>query len=472
MNSAIEQICAKVLQKITPSQKEKKRILQLADSIKRKVEQETVKAGFDATVRIEGSIAKDTWLTIDPDIDIFIQMPQETPREIFKTKILELAKKATKNAKHVERFAEHPYLEAILDSTRVNIVPCYKAKLGEWKSATDRTPYHTDYVKKHLSPELRNEVRLLKKFMKGISVYGAEIKVGGFSGYLCELLILHYRTFIKTLQAFANYKKKLIIDLENYYRNREREIELLFKEPLIIIDPIDQSRNVASAVRSQCLHMFIASSRVFLEKPSLKFFFPSETKIINKNEVTKIINNRGTTLVFIKFGEIKTVPDVLWGQLYKSQRSLRKMLEQYDFKVFKEAVFSNEKDLNIFIFEVESRYLAPTKKHDGPPLEKAAECENFLKTHLNSPNTVYGPFIDSGRWMVWVKRKYTDIVGLLQEKLKNGGRSIGVAESISETLRRNFEILVNQEILPVYFVEPEFSKFLVEYLIGKPKWLD
>ena len=31
--------------------------------------------------------------------------------------------------------------------------------------------------------------------MQGIGVYGAEIKVGGFSGYLCELLVMKYGGF-------------------------------------------------------------------------------------------------------------------------------------------------------------------------------------------------------------------------------------------------------------------------------------
>jgi tRNA nucleotidyltransferase (CCA-adding enzyme) len=64
----------------------------------------------------------------------------------------------------------------------------------EWLSATDRTPF-IHYVKKRLGKTLQDDVRLLKKFMQGIKVYGAEIKTGGFSGYLCELLILHYGSF-------------------------------------------------------------------------------------------------------------------------------------------------------------------------------------------------------------------------------------------------------------------------------------
>jgi tRNA nucleotidyltransferase (CCA-adding enzyme) len=99
---------------------------------------------------------------------------------------LKIAKSAAGNAEQIERFAEHPYLEIIQDEMRIDIVPCYNVERGQWQSATDRTPFHTDYVKKNLKPDLLGEVRLLKKFMQGVGVYGAEVKIGGFSGYLCD----------------------------------------------------------------------------------------------------------------------------------------------------------------------------------------------------------------------------------------------------------------------------------------------
>ena len=146
-----------------------------------------------AIVRVEGSVAKDTWLSENPDIDIFMRLPTSIPRKSLGDVGLKIAKKAAEGYEQVERFAEHPYLEIFVEGYRVDIVPCYDAKPGEWQSATDRTPYHTDYIKKTLKCKgSRDEVRLLKKFMQGIGVYGAEIKVGGFSGYLCELLILKY----------------------------------------------------------------------------------------------------------------------------------------------------------------------------------------------------------------------------------------------------------------------------------------
>ena len=63
------------------------------------------------------------------------------------------------------------------------------------KSAVDRTILHTHYIKKNLKENQINDVLILKKFMEGIETYGSEFKVGGFAGYLCELLILEYGTF-------------------------------------------------------------------------------------------------------------------------------------------------------------------------------------------------------------------------------------------------------------------------------------
>ena len=34
--------------------------------------------------------------------------------------------------------------------------------------------------------------------------HGSEFKVGGFAGYLCELLIIHYGTFLNVLKYAAD----------------------------------------------------------------------------------------------------------------------------------------------------------------------------------------------------------------------------------------------------------------------------
>jgi len=457
MTSPLEEICAEVLKRINPSESERKKVQALAKKLTEKVKEEAKEKKVKTEIRVEGSVAKNTWLRDCPEIDIFMRVPTTMPREAFGTVCLEIAKKATEGYKQIERFAEHPYLETIVDNVWVNVVPCYRVKRGEWISATDRTPFHTDYVKPLLDERMGGEVRLLKRFMKGVGVYGAEIKVGGFSGYLCELLVLNYGSFIEVLRSAADWKEKTVIDYEGHYK-RIDDAKKLFEEPLVMVDPVDKGRNVAAAVRKERLDEFVAASRALLKTPDLKFFY-------NK------INARGSAIVFISFEGIPTVPDVLWGQLYKSQRSLRKMIQQHDFTVLRDDVWSNEKNLNIFIFEVENRFLPNMKRHLGPPLRKRMECENFLRKHVGADSTVSGPRIEEGRWVVDVKRKHTDVVNLLNEKLGDCGRSDGVAELVSKAVADSLEVFVNDEALKLYSANPEFAKFLTEYLEGKQRWL-
>jgi len=471
MTSTLEKVCSDVLKRVTPSQEEREKVLAVAEELKEKVAIVAKKAGVDAKVRIEGSVAKDTWLSGEPEIDIFMQVPASMPREVFGTICLKIAKEATKGFMQVERFAEHPYLEAYVNSIRINIVPCYQVEKGEWISATDRTPFHTDYVNPLLNGSLRGEVRLLKKFMEGIGTYGAEIKVGGFSGYLCELLALHFKSFLEVLKSFAAWKERKIIDYEGFYKGREQEAEKIFVEPLIVVDPVDRGRNVASALRRRCLEEFIAASRMFLQKPSESYFYPPKTQPFKPRKIADILKTHGSALIFIKFGKVNAVPDVLWGQLYKSQRSLRKMLQQHDFNVIRDAVWSNEQDFNVFAFEVEHRFLPPIKRHLGPPIEKRADCEKFLQKHVRSPKTISGPRVEKGRWIVETRRKYSDIVVLLAETLKKGGRQAGVADLIAQSIAETLRILTNEEILELYKINKGFAIFLTEYLDGKPHWL-
>jgi tRNA nucleotidyltransferase (CCA-adding enzyme) len=470
MSSPLEEVCIEVLKRVTPTAAERKQVLSLAKRLLEKVREEAKKKSVEAEVRVEGSVAKNTWLRDCPEIDIFMRVPTTIPREAFGTVCLEIAKKATEGYRQIERFAEHPYLEAVVDNVWVNIVPCYRVKRGKWISATDRTPFHTDYVKPLLDEQKGGEVRLLKRFMKGVGVYGAEIKVGGFSGYLCELLVLNYGSFTKVLKAAADWKEKTVIDYEEHYERRD-DAKKLFEEPLVMVDPVDKRRNVAAAVRKERLDDFIAASRAFLKTPDIKFFYPPEIEALESTELVNKINARGSAIVVISFEGATTVPDVLWGQLYKSQRALRKLIQKHEFTVLRDDVWSNEKNLNTFIFEVENRFLPNMKRHLGPPLRKKQECEKFLRKHVEADSTVSGPRLEEGRWVVEVKRKHTDVINLLNEKLRGGGACVGVAEAVSKAVAGSMEILVNDEAQKLYSASPEFAKFLTEYLKGKPRWL-
>jgi tRNA nucleotidyltransferase (CCA-adding enzyme) len=460
-----------ILKKITPTDEDRVIVEAITRDLEQKVADACKQEGIEAKVRVEGSVAKDTWLKENPDIDIFIRLPTSIPRKNLGDIGLKIARKAAAGYEQLERFAEHPYLEICIKGYHADIVPSYDTKLGEWQSATDRTPYHTDYINTHLSQHLRGEVRLLKRFMQGIGVYGAEIRVGGFSGYLCELLVMNYGSFAGTVEAFAHYKGRVIIDSEKFYMDRQNELALLFPEPLVIVDPVDKDRNVASAVQPEKLHEFIGAVKSFLQNPSKAYFYPPKSQPLPIAELKKRLESREAALVFLVISQVEAVPDVLWGQLYKTKRSLRKLMELADFRVLRDSVWSNEKNLSVFVFELEAQRVPNIKKHLGPPLHRGVECESFLAKYAQNPVVIAGPYIEDGRWIVMVPRKATDAVELLKSRLVDGGKVAGVADLIVQSIQKSLKVEINAEIAKVYGENGEFAIFLTDFVSGKPFWL-
>ena len=204
----IDNVCATAKRQLTPTGKERELVERTAEQIRQRVDEECSKANLPADVRIEGSVAKDTWIPDNVDIDIFMLVSPELTKEQLSKVCLPIARRALKGNRIVERYAEHPYIEAFIRTRRelrVNVVPCYKVERGDWLSATDRTPFHAQYIHDHLTAEKRGDVRLLKAFLRSIGTYGADIKTGGFSGMLVETLVLDFDGFLKVVGNFAEW---------------------------------------------------------------------------------------------------------------------------------------------------------------------------------------------------------------------------------------------------------------------------
>lgn len=471
MNSEISKIREKALKGIVPSKAERERVYALSEELVQKISSAARRASLKAAVSLEGSVAKDTWLSGEADIDIFLKVDASLSKADFETTCLAVAKEAIKGHRPIERFADHPYIETFIGNSRVNIVPCYNVEMGMWKSATDRTPYHTEYVKKHLDAVLRNEVRLLKRLMKASGTYGAEIRVGGFSGMLCETLILHYRSLEKTLQSASRWREGTVIDLENHFRGDYEEIYDLFDQPLIVIDPVDKARNVAAAVRHERLWEFVSVSRAFLSRPSLRFFYPPDRKGISRSELTEAIDRREANIIGLQFGRIEAPVDVVWSQIFKTEKSIVNLLRAKGFSVIRSSSFSDENDLNIIIIELESQALPKTMKHAGPPVERINESDRFLSTHLKAKDTIAGPWIEKDRWVTQKIRRHLDADELLKKSLRDGGRDIGVSGLVAKVIRqKKFSLLIGSQLGRLLSSEG-FSKFMSSYLSGKPEWL-
>jgi len=213
-----------------PTEKECADIKDTADKVMKRVEEESSKYSEIVDVRFGGSYIKKTWIKDGADIDILVMFKRETPWKIFEDVALKIGFAALKDDKPRTRYAEHPFVEAIVDGTKINVVPCFKVRKGKWKSAADRTPFHAERMTRALkSTKKRTEVRLLKLFLKSNGLYGAEIAKRGFSGYLTESLIYDKETFENVVRYFAGGE----------YDEPIGKPKKKFDTPVVIVDPID-----------------------------------------------------------------------------------------------------------------------------------------------------------------------------------------------------------------------------------------
>ncbi|MFL6493577.1 MAG: CCA tRNA nucleotidyltransferase, partial [Nitrososphaera sp.] len=262
-------VISKVLPFCVPSDSEEQGIEKTAQEAKALVEEYVARLEDVSEVVFGGSFAKGTWLPHHADIDIFVKIKTSVGLNKFEEMGRRIGSEALKKYGPRLRYSDHPYVEAFVNKVRVNVVPCYDVEQGEWKSAADRSPFHTQYINSHFDGKKRKQTRLLKKFFKSAGIYGAEISTEGFSGYVSEVLVVKYCSFENILRAAADdWQQRQIIAVHDY----NLDLVKTFSSPLIIIDPVDSRRNLGTAISPESVAKFILASRAFIEHPSVEFF--------------------------------------------------------------------------------------------------------------------------------------------------------------------------------------------------------
>ena len=459
----------RVAEKIVPSDRERKKMVWLSQVIRSKVEEILQSSQIQAEVTLQGSFARDTWISGEADLDIFARFSATMEREEWVEKVLPTIRKGLSRYRVIERYAEHPFLEFHVENVRVNVVPCYDVKKGEWKSATDRTPYHTEFMQTHLTPKLRLEARLLKKFAKGIGTYGAEIEVGGFSGMLIDTLALYYQSFMETIKRASAWPKGTLIEMgkpEEIVSPKARDSNA----DLVVIDPVDPNRNLAAAVNPDKLWSFVAAGRQFLRIPGSWYFFPPKFKPRTRQQFAKRIDDTGRELLVITFRHSVLVPDVLWGQLMKLERSLLDTMAREDFNPSRSAIWSDEKQESAILVEVDRTTLPAVRLQKGPPVSKGEDSLSFLEKHLRARDTARGPWIERDRWMVEKKRGISSIQQLVKVAAREDAHGLTIPKQLGGSFRKSVKVLRNREILSM-LGKDGFDKSLWEFLEAKPSWL-
>ncbi|MEM3841361.1 MAG: CCA tRNA nucleotidyltransferase [Candidatus Micrarchaeaceae archaeon] len=334
-NAAIRRIIKEVLSVVKPTDEEVKHAIQQANLLMGRLRAAAPKS---VEIIMAGSAARGTQTRGNSDIDIFLLFPKTSNERSAEAKGLEIAKSIVdkKRGESFEiRYAEHPYLKLFMKNEGISadIVPAFKiTDSSERVSAVDRTQLHNIFVNSRLTQEQKDEVRVLKSFMRFHNVYGAEARTQGFSGYLCELLIAHYGSFVSVLKAFAESKPPIVISFDR--KENQGDAVRKFGSSLIVIDPTDKNRNVAAAVSRESLSHFALASRKFLSKPSIEYFYGRQYSDKEASSRLMELNSRMRTDLYsisVKLPDISE--EILWQQISKLDAALRKELSNNGFEV-------------------------------------------------------------------------------------------------------------------------------------------
>ena len=405
----------KVLPLCEPTHIQERRIAKVAQEAKTHVDSYVAQLDDVVDVVFGGSFAKGTWLPDHADIDIFVKIKPSVGIEKFEEMGREIGSEALKSYGPKLRYSDHPYVEVFVKKVRVNVVPCYDVEQGKWQSAADRSPFHTRYISSNFDDEKRRQARLLKKFLKSVGIYGAEISTEGFSGYVSEVLVLKYSSFENLLRAAADWQERQIIAVSDY----DSDFVRVSNSPVIIIDPVDSRRNLGTAISPESVAKFMLAARKFLEKPSLDFF--KEGKY--RRGTIKLLPN----VIVVEFSHEKKSPDIIWGQLKRSLSAIAKQLELAHFEVLRSSCVTDEKSSAALAFLLESITLPPYTKRKGPEVFRRKDTASFLS---NRKKPLVSWVDREMRIAMVIERRATDARKFVKSLLINHRENSGISKDL------------------------------------------
>ncbi|MCV0430783.1 CCA tRNA nucleotidyltransferase [Nitrosopumilus sp.] len=421
----MKQIISKVSKSVIPSKVIEKSKNQIAEIAFELVEKEIEKYSEVIGLEFGGSFAKGTWLSKDADVDIFIKFKKTISEEKFEKISKKIGFNSLKKYSPYVRYSQHPYVEAKINNTKINIVPCYDVKIGEWKSAADRSPFHTKFMKKSLTTKMKNEVRVLKTFLKSNGIYGAEIAKQGFSGYISEVLILEFGSFENLIKSISKIKENQIIG----------ETSKSFETSIVVIDPIDSNRNLAAAISDENIGKFILISRALKNNPSLGFF---------KDKKRRVVNKFWKNLLVIKFNFKPRSPDIIWGQIKRTTSMLSTQLELGGFTVLRSKSYTDQQNEAYLMFFLESTKINEIYRKKGPEFFREGSTHSFISKNLKNAELVW---LGNDKKIVSLeKRKYVDAVNFMKVFLREN-LQVCISKGLQADLKKGFKISIGNKNL-------------------------
>jgi len=345
----INAVLKKALENVEPSKEEIKEIEASLKKIKEKISKNLKVQKIKAEIFVGGSFAKNTLIRKDKyDIDLYVRFDKK-----YKDKNLSsLTKKALKGFKVQEVHGSRDYFRVKVNKgLYFEIIPVLKInKPQEAENITDLSYSHVNYIKKKIkSKKLIDDIRLAKAFCYANKCYGAESYIKGFSGYGLELLIYHYKGFVKFLKAMTKIKYQEIIDIEKHHKNKKLILMNLnaskLNSPIILIDPTFKNRNALSALNHGTFRRFQQSAKKFLKSPSIKSF---NLENLDFDLLKSIAKKKKLDFVVVEIKTTKQEGDIAGSKLLKVHNHLKREIKEYFIMKNDEFEYTGEKTAKCF----------------------------------------------------------------------------------------------------------------------------
>ena len=403
----------------------RKKVDSIANQVFSLVNKEVGKYQSIVSIHFGGSYAKETWTPKKIDIDIFVKFKKTTTEKNFEKIGRKIGFDSLKKFKPYVRYSEHPFVEATIDGIGVNIVPCYDVKKGDWKSAADRSTFHTEFMSEKLTGSMKNDIRILKYFLKINGMYGAEIAKQGFSGYVCEVLVYYLGSFENVLKKMAKLQNKEMIG----------ESPRKFESPLVIIDPIDRNRNLGEAISVDNVTKLILIARNFLKKNSISYF-----KEKNKMKIPKELAKN--TLV-VNFKYKKRSDDIVYGQIKRASSSIESQLNKEGFNVLRNDAIAYDENKASLLFLFESLTISKNEVRTGPEVFSSEFASKFI--NINSKKSKLMWTDKDGKLQSLQSRRYDNAKKYLSDLIKNHIGESGIPKGLRSDFKIGFKITSGDE---------------------------
>jgi tRNA nucleotidyltransferase (CCA-adding enzyme) len=466
MGEEFDAVVSRVRERVSPDDGERKRLQRAAATVMERAREAVADLPVEAEVLQVGSTARGTWTAGDRDVDVFVAFSPELERSELEEYGLAVGHAVLPEGH--EEYAEHPYVVGEVDDYAVDLVPCYAvADATAIQSAVDRTPFHTRYLADRLDDELAGAVRVTKQFLKGIGVYGSDLRTRGFSGYLTELLVVEYGGFQAFVEAVTDWQPPVRFDPETYGTTE-------FDDPLVVVDPTDPERNVAAVCSAANVARLQHYARELLTDPRESLFGPSEPRGYEAEQVTAAVERRGTTPVAVRFARPDVVDDQLWPQLRKSLSGLTDTLDRRGFDVFRSTSLASDGETDsesetdgedagtaVLLVELSVAKRPAIERHEGPPVHVREHATGFHDAYADDPD-VAGPYIEGDRYVVERTREFRTAEAFVDS---DALLDVRLGPHVESALKDGYTVLAGDDIATL---ADEFGGDLAAYFEPRP----